>query len=119
MDCALFQLKFVFEGSKSTGIDEEDGAGVIEFENALNFWREYKVESELQEKEPEKVASLDTFKRALRPFVKDKKIRFTGCKGDFQSILTLHSFANEQKTFTLCLKAILRDVTYAIMASIF
>ena len=43
----FFSSLFCFVGSKSTGLDEEDGAGVIEFENALNFWREYKVESEL------------------------------------------------------------------------
>ena len=77
----LINLIFLVSGNSSTGIDEEDGAGVLEFENALNFWREYVIESELEEKSPDRLAGLDTFKRILEPFVKDGKIRFTGCKG--------------------------------------
>jgi len=77
----LIKKIFIVSGNSSTGVDEEDGAGVLEFENALNFWREYVIESELEEKAPERLAGLDTFKRILEPFVKDGKIRFTGCKG--------------------------------------
>ena len=112
-----FFFKFRFAGSKSTGLDEEDGAGVIEFENALNFWREYKVESELQEKEPEKVASLDTFKRALKPFVQSKKIRFTGCKGyNLPFFISFHLLLNIFKIVFLCLKATSQDAISATMA---
>jgi len=73
-------------GSSVTGNDEEDGAGVIEFENAKNFWREYMTESELEEKDPERLAGLSTFKRVLKPFLDNGKIRFTSCKGELKLI---------------------------------
>ena len=73
-------------GSSVTGDDEEDGAGVIEFENAKIFWREYMTESELEEKDPERLAGLSTFKRVLKPFLDNGKIRFTGCKGELKLI---------------------------------
>jgi len=74
-----FQTVFAFAGPGS--LEDDDGACVLEFENALNFWREYIIESELSEKHPDHVASVDTFKRVLQPFLDQGKIRFTGCKG--------------------------------------
>ena len=75
----IFNDVFLFPCAGSD--EDDDGAAVLEFENALNFWREYIIESELSEKHPEHVASLDTFKRVLQPFLDQGKIRFTGCKG--------------------------------------
>jgi len=74
-------LSLCIDSTLSSQNEDEDGAGVLEFENALNFWREYIVEAELDEKPSDRIASLDTFKRVLRPFLKEGRIRFTGCKG--------------------------------------
>jgi len=44
------------------------------------------TESELEEKDPERLAGLSTFKRVLKPFLDNGKIRFTGCKGELKLI---------------------------------